>query len=376
MLFTCVWVPIIFISALNYLGADNYHEKLIVFYINLVFVVSYYLGVILAFLGKPYNNRLNLNSDFNERKAKCILYFLTVLCLCGFLIGIQKWQAVGISILSFTSDTYYEMNVLHSESDGILSGISGRLYVLSYVLILYTLFLYKINIIHKRELTIYIAMALLFLFSPRRAIIIYSIISLLVYLLFFARIKLLKKIGLLLSVSLSFIILFGFTQYSLGKMDNFEMVNIFESFFHYYYSSIPVMDSLISTNHFVDEYILLSTPLRFISALIQVPINIDLSIPFVNIPEPSNTLPITYYLYRSSGFVAIITFSIIFGFMSVRMERGMDFNCSFQVFAFNMLLSVGTLMSVREMFFITYDFFFWCIVIFIISYILRFKARI
>jgi oligosaccharide repeat unit polymerase len=372
--FGALWFPFIILTLFDLFFNVNGVTNSSTFYIIITFYCFFLLGSYLADK-KPFMVR-EKHYQINPKRALLIWKLLFITCIVGFILGVRAWKNLGVDIFSMSLDSYYQMNVIYRDEKRVVTGFVGRLYSLSLVFIIYTLFLYRIKVIKKHVAFTFIFIGIIFLFSPRRAMIFYSIILVFFYLVVFHyKFKVMNTMKLIAFGSI-FVFIFGYSQYMLGKVSEFSIASTFDVFSHYTLSSIRVMDKLITTSHLEDVWILLSTPMRILSSLLDFNTNVDLSVPFVPTPRLSNTVPLPYYLYKSGEWTSIIIMSFILGFVSSYFIQRMKVVNSFWIFGVGLLSLLCILMSIREITFITYDFFFWVLIIFIIHFLLRVKLDV
>lgn len=378
LIYIIIWCPLIFFALADYIQGNGYVENQLTLYIIVISVFFFCLGSIFySYIDSKCNITCNRHelSFSNKSRALYILYCLIFLCFLGFINSILVWSALGIDLLNFNFGMLYEMNVIYSEEKRVLTGIGGRLYALNYIAILYVCYLLYNKLLSLKYAIFIISLLIVFLISPRRVIILYSIISIIIFSFFlFYKVNKYKFVLTFSCASVTLILLFGFTQFKLGKIQNFDVVSSLQVFFEYAMGSVRVMDALLYTKHFEQTWILFSTPIRFIDSLFDFKPVVDLSIPFVYVPDYNNTLPSPYYLYKSGGMQMVILISTIQGFITNIFFMSFRQNSSFLCFSFTIMLCLNMLLSIRELTFITYDFMFWSFCAILINLILKYKS--
>ncbi|WP_211246074.1 hypothetical protein, partial [Cereibacter changlensis] len=240
----------------------------------------------------------------SSSKLNTILTAVAVLSATGAFLSFLTWRRYGIDLLNFTSATLYQMNVLYSEEGRILEGLPGRMVSLSALGVFLTSYMIISGKISSKAGFLCILMFLAFLISPRRGALI-STIATMTAMFMIDRTGKRKSSRLLLATSAAALFFaFGFTQFLLNKTSQFSLWASFEVASSYVTSNFYVMDALIRTDHFTSTPILSWIPQLIAARLLGYDAGIDLSIPFVYLPDPSNTVSAFYYFYKSGDFVA------------------------------------------------------------------------
>jgi oligosaccharide repeat unit polymerase len=312
---------------------------------------------------------ISLNKKYNY-----ILYIVLFLSVAGGIYSYYLWRSIGINFLSFAQDMLYRMNVVYADEGNVISGFWGRLSSLGTVGLLYIIYLYINNNCSRKKLFLIGLIFLLVIFSPRRAAMFTTLIASMYLYIISKDVNKYNKIIYAFLFCFCFCFIFVYTQYTLGKITEFSISDSIKTTSHYLVSNIYVMDGLINTSHFQNTWIILSVPARVFSGLFGVESNVDLSIPFIYLPEPSNTVPMFYYFFKSSGYYGVLGYSLFVGYITmVSINEYITNNTFFSAVCCSLFLS-GILLSVRDCIFITYDFYYWLLVSYLINIFLDNKV--
>lgn len=310
------------------------------------------------------------------RRFKVLLPALIALCTLGAVLSYFAWLSLGINPLQFQDDTLYQMNVAYSEAGRVTTGVTGRLQALTSVVLLLVIYLWRAKRLTTLTTTLTAIGLVVLLISPRRSLIIQSLIFVTVLWVISSRTSLSRLTAIVASSGLILVTLFGYTQFVLGKIPEFTISGVADSVLHYYISSLYVMDQLLNTGHFEKTWIVLSTPIRAFAGIMGEAPDVDLSIPFVFLPEPSNTVPAFYYFYKSGGWIAVFAWSAMVGLATTLSLRAYQQSRSFFSAVAATLLLTGILLSIRECLFITYDFAFWLVAAYVVSHLVSSRVKI
>lgn len=358
-----VWLPSLLYVII--ISTNDYRLSFNTLAILALGVISMIVGTLLAhFQVSIKKQRVR---DVRTRYEYSIIMILILLTAVGGVGSYYAWKSMGINPITFSSDTLYEMNLAYSLEGRITTGLVGRLGSLSVVAFMLTVYLFLYNKLKRSSAIVFCFLFLMFMISPRRSVLIYTLISSII-LWYLVRKPSFKKTVVAGSISMSgFILLFGGTQYALGKIEGFNIALIFDSILKYLYTSFYVMDRLLETSNLENSWIMLAVPMRVVGLLFDFTPNVDLSIPFVYVPEPANTVPMFYYFYKSSGFLGVGIYSSIVGYLALRFVNAFFLKKTFFLGVASSLFIVGILLSVRECLFIRYDFYYWLITAYLIG---------
>jgi oligosaccharide repeat unit polymerase len=369
------WLPV-FVSAViqgyeeNNKGIGLQYNTV---FINILGVFCIIAGAAVAYFAKTYQKSAVINTNRNEVKERLILKGLMAMALIGGIFSYYRWKSIGIDPLSFDSDMYYQMNLVYADEGHVITGIWGRLNSMATLGAMFVMYLYYENKIDLKRLLIYCAIFIVILISPRRAAMFTTMLSMLFLFLMRSRVFSIRNVIFAVIFLYAFIMIFGYTQYSLGKMMDFSIWDSVDMAMKYVESSVFVMDKIINTDHFDKTWIMLSVPARIIGELFGIDPGVDLSIPFVYVPEPSNTVPAFYYFFKSGSYFGVIIYSLAVGYFALVFVRQYLIRKTFHSAVIGSLFLTGILLSVRDCIFITYDFIFWIVTSYLISVVLHKK---
>lgn len=373
MLVLAVWIPILILLVLEpKVGiAEGRWISQNTGFINFFGVASIILGIVLSKLLLAGSPIIRISEHWGPRADLVALTTLLLCSLLGAYFGVLAWRDLGVDPLSLGDRTLYEMNVIYAQEERVISGLTGRLITLALIGLLYVLYILREKRISWTTGLIFAFLFTAAMISPRRALLLSAMISA-VMLSIMSQDKI-RSIQLfkVTFVILTIILLFGFTQYLLQKSDQFSFYESLKSVFAYYITSFYVMDSLIDTNHFNDTFIVLAVPERIFSSILGYSPNVDLSIPFVFVPGPANTVPAFYYFYKSGGLAGVIVFSFLIGWIFLRLYAKMRADYSLFNAIATSLFATGIILTPRQCLFIEYDFIFLIIVTLLLDWLRR-----
>lgn len=342
-------------------------------FINVAGFVSLILGVAFAAGIRMPSYEKDVVERNLDKKERVMLLVIYVLSATGGFLTYLKWKSLGFDPFSFSDNMLGEMNLLYAEEGRITTGMAGRLSSLSFVGVIYSIYLYLNRRLAGASALFFCISFLVFMVSPRRAVLLTSLIAIFMFWLVARRPSLAKLFVIGTVFFCVFIFLFGYSQYNLGKIDSFSIFDSIGVAFEYIWSSFYVMTSLLKTSHFEDTWIVMSVPARFLGEMFNVDPGVDLSIPFVYVPYPANTLPAFYYFFRSGGYVGVVFFGFLIGYAALLSARTYQLKGSFAAGGVSVMLLCGIVLSLRECLFITYDFVFWLIAVNIVGLFLKSK---
>jgi oligosaccharide repeat unit polymerase len=327
-------------------------------------VLATLLGCIFGRVVKIQQKRVSY--DLKERR-RIALPLLLLLATVGGALAMMKWQSLGFSLLNGLGKSLYAMNVAYSQDKEIIGGVAGRLYSLLPVLLMFAAYLRRHDIIARKKFILISLLSIMLMISPRRSMLITA--GLVATIIGYQARKLsvfrLAAVGVV--IGLVVFIFFGVTQFYLKKIDGLNFTDMLHSFSLYFNSSVYVMNQLVKTDHLSNTWIALNMPVRLVNDLFGTRFDIDLSVPFVSVPELSNTVPMYYYFYRSAGFLGVIVWSFLIGLISTIALRLYESRGSFLSASISALMMAGLLLSIRENIFFSYNFMYWILVAFLID---------
>ena len=340
-----------------------------------------FVGIVVTVLGATSARMVQLSEPGTRpapspRVVRVVVTVVAALGTIGAFFAIRAWKNLGIDVFSPDSFIFYSMNVLYAES-GLLSGPEGRVYALLPVLLFLTVYLWRHNLLSRNVAIALTAAAIVLMISPRRSTLITSAIASVIIWLQGRKISTTRLIVGGCVAAVTFLLFFGLTQSSLGKLETSGLASTLQSVLYYYSSSPIVMDALVRTHHFADTWIIGNSVARMSNALFDTRLAVDLSVPFVSTPEPANTVPAFYYFYKSGGFITLVLASFSAGFLSALSLRLYILRRSFVFATFSALCMTAMILSIRECVFISYDFLYWVLVVAALSWVLnlRFTTR-
>lgn len=313
--------------------------------------------------------------NWMSRAGRRVLFCLIALSFTGAVVSYMRWQSLGINPFGFQAETLYAMNVVYAQEGRVLSGLGGRLYSLGGVGALFVTYLYFRGALTRLQAVLLGCMFCLFLFSPRRAILFMAVLGVMFTVLAERGRLRVREMGYGMGVAMALAVLFVLTQFALGKIVDLSPRQAIAALSGYLDANLYVMDQLIRTSHFDDTWIMLSIPARVVGALFGGSPIVDLSIPFVRIPELANTVPAFYYFYKSAGLVGVVIWSLGMGFCAYYSVRMMKDRGGFGWTAAASLSLVGLLLSVRECLLLSYEFYYWILVAFCMDWMMRRSRR-
>lgn len=374
LVFVPVWVILLFSTVLQagYLSNSHLGISASNFLVNVVGLVSLCVGL---YIGALYRINSSVKLGFNIIPVNTMLYILLAVSIAGASVTWGNWASLGIDILDFSSESFYEMNVIYAGEERISSGLFGRMNAAATLGVLLTVYALSVREISKFRAIILCFIFLVLLISPRRAAFINAaLVGLIFYLLVNAdKLKrpTAKSYMIIIFGACLLITLFGYTQSILGKSPEPTIASGISSVLSYIGTNLYVMEELLVTDHFDDTWIVLSTPALFMGQLLDVKPNVDLSIPFVYVPGPSNTVTVFYYFYKSGSWLGVVFFSVLVGFATtLSLNKYLSCRTFFYGSASSILLLSGIL-SIRECYYITYDFYYFIIMSYVISVLIK-----
>lgn len=293
------------------------------------------------------------------RSHQVALVALLGVGVIGAILAVRAWYGMGIDVFSGAGDTLYQMNVRYSQEDDFIGGAAGRLYASIPIFLFFCLYCLKRGVLSKRATGLLVMVALVLMISPRRSMIFTSCIAAAFLHLQGKDIRVGRAIQLLVGVVVVFVAYFGYTQFKLGKISEFSVVAVFEALSYYLNSSVFVMSELLHTAHFEDTWIFLNLPARAINYIFHSNLAVDLSVPFVYVPEPANTVPSYYYFYKSSGYIGVVVVSFLQGFVASYAMRKFAARPTFFWAVVSSMMLTTLVLSVRENVLFSYDFAWW-----------------
>lgn len=360
LLVLVVWLPILALLAFEpqIELADGKRISQKTAFINLCGVAFIVLGIFLSRLLLRGRQKSRAPEPWGPRADFIALTILLLVSLLGAFLGVLTWRELGVDPLSIGERTLYEMNVIYAQEERVISGLPGRLITLALIGLLYALYLQREKRIKWPTTLVFGIFFMAAMFSPRRALLLSAMISaVMLWFLSQEKIKPLRAIKMIIPIAV-IILSFGFTQYLLHKQEEFSIFGSIRAIVEYYIYSFYVMDGLLETSHFEQTLIILSVPERILSYIFNYSPNVDLSIPFLYVPEPANTVPAFYYFYRSGGFIGVIVSSLVIGWVFMYLYTKMKVEPSLFNFIASSLFATGIVLSPRQCLFIEYDFLF------------------
>lgn len=370
-IFLAAWSLQAGICLLGLVGAEGYRLGLLTVVVCFVGVLSVLGGCLLGYATKM--SRPHIWSPSLTR-INFLILGLAALGLIGGLLAAREWISLGVN--PFLGSSLYDMNVAFSTSRDSFGGVGGRLHALVPVALLLVVFCWRRTLIDSKHAAVLVIVLALFLVSPRRSTMVTTALAA-VFLLSLGRDLPLRR-WLVYSIAgiVAIGAFLGYSQYKLGKASEYTLASTIDMITLYAGSSVYVMDGLLRTEHFSDTYILLNLPARAFNAIFSSELEIDLSVPFVYDPVVSNTVPLFYYLYKSSGWLGVCGVSLLIGWGSVVAYRSAERNESFGAGLVAALMMCGLALSIRENFFFSYDFMWWSSVAIVVSWISAQRFRV
>ncbi len=298
-----------------------------------------------------------LDGDNLIGKPKISLGLAYGLFLLSFL-GYIAFFAKLINVVNFSGSlvsAYRDWNYQVSYGElSLFGGIVGRLYVLPSFAIPYNVYLLTVFPTYKKQLLFISIIEVLFMFSPRRA----PLIQTIVVVFFIILLKNRKKIKIswkTITTSIGCLFFFPYTQSLLNKSVESGLVGGIKSIYLYITGNIPAIELQLQNSVPTYGDLVFNVPFKILHKLGVISNEPDLSIPFVSLPVPFNTIPYNYYLIRDFGIVGstiaiwIIAFVITCLYYKVRASN------SFSILYNYSLVLMAIVFSFRENVLITYD---------------------
>ncbi|QWV94801.1 oligosaccharide repeat unit polymerase [Geomonas oryzisoli] len=292
-------------------------------------------------------------------------WVLFALCTVGYLLYMN--QVVHLCSGKTVAGFFLKWNFEETTGDlKEFGGISGRLAVLPAIAIPLNIYLMGRRQQRDRMLALLTFIEFLYLVSPRRALILQTIVSS-VFVHVFVKGLTPRMVRSMVGGAAAMVLLFALTQVGLNKASGGVGVGL-NSAYVYLTSNLPIFQELTKNSQDTNGEYVLNIPLRVTNKLgfNKAP---DLSIPFVKVPVEGNTAPFFYYPYRDWGVAGVVVLSWIIGFATAtvynRKERGAAWVL---VSAF---CTTAMVFSVRENIFITYQFWYCAAVAALLGTVLR-----
>lgn len=336
------------------------------------FLTFLYCSLSLFFLvaGMAVGNVIRLTGEvirFNRLRLMWITALIVLCSMVGAYSYFIYWSSKGVVFSLLDSESYLEINALYAEGEDDFGGILGRLYIIPILGVVWVEYLRSRGFLRSAVAIAVNLILLACLLSPRRAFLFYAIISWLgAYLI--GKDRLSSKDALLAAgLGVGALIAFMYSQVALNKASDASLVEAVRPVVVYLLGSLSVMEELLSTPHFSDVAVVFNVPARIINQIFGSGFNVDLSIPFVSLPDLANTVPFQYYLFKDVGIFGMAIFSFFLGFFWVRALRLYRLTKSFFPYYCGSTVFTGMVLSVREGLFFTYLFWFLVCVSFVVA---------
>lgn len=343
-------------------------------FIITLFHFSFISGSLTASHKKVSTSNLRLNVDIDQLDFKNCRFVVIALFIFSFA---GYFGFVNTVLKSFILDDLQGLavvlNTAISEDSLEFGGILGRLYVLPGIAVPLNIFLYKHSNVNKKLILWITLFEIIFLVSPRRALLIQTLlVSGIVYLLInkVTKIKIIKSFILILFC----LIFFSYTQAMLNKSVDIGLSGSLKTLYIYVAGNIPSFDLQIDYPYDRNGSYTLNVPNRIVHFFGLDDKKPDLSMEFVNTPIPFNTVPYFFYFYKDFGIVlgCLIVWVLSFSFAFFYHRR--HFNNFFSIYLFSFVI-ISIVLSHRELTLITYDFMFFLIVAYVSNLLIFKRAK-
>ncbi|ULO08643.1 oligosaccharide repeat unit polymerase [Paenibacillus sp. 19GGS1-52] len=349
--------------------------------------ISFVIGSVTATITLIYSQNRNrkllprkiIINKSDSLKAMKISNFFLILSFVGYLSYIY----VVIQSVDFGAGLAVAFKQWNYEASygqlAMFGGLSGRLYNLPTLAIPYNVFLISIFPEQKKRLIIISCIEIFFLISPRRAILIQTLMVVLFILLLTRTIRISIKI---LVIPIILLILFSFSQVVLNKGQGEGIFGGLKVIYLYITGNIPSFDLLMDRNREGMGLMSLSNFYKFLNAIGYRFENVDLSIDFVNIPTPFNTIPYNYYFLMDFGILgsSFVIFTGAYGItflyyrtMTIFKYLKMEYFTYIYIYSY---ILMGILFSFRENVLISYNALFFILISIMVSLYFKFQTRI
>lgn len=369
--FIAAWGFQIAVSVVGSIGAEDYRLGLLTVILCFVGVLSVLCGCFFGYGSKI--PRVRAWAPISGR-VKYIIAVLLMLGFVGAVFAAREWISLGVNPLRGSS--LYDMNVAYSTSRDSFGGVSGRLHALVPVALLYVLFCRRASLIEPTHALVLVLILAALLISPRRATIITTALAAVFLWMLGKPLPIRRWLAYFIPAMFAIFAFLGYSQFKLGKAAEYTLASTVDMILTYAGSSVYVMDGLIHTDHLEDTFVLLNLPARAVNAVLGSNLQVDLSVPFVYDPVVSNTVPLFYYLYKSSSWLGLCGVSFLIGWISVISYRIAERTGSFGANLVSALMMCGLVLSIRENFFFSYDFLWWAVVGIVISWVSGQRFRV
>lgn len=250
----------------------------------------------------------------------------------------------------------------------------GRLYTLPQIAIPFNLFMIPYYPTYRKKLIIISIVEMLFLLSPRRALLFQTAVLIILILLITKKIKItLKTIFIIILL----LFLFSYSQFILNKSMGNGMLGALKDIYVYVTGNIPSFSVLMDIKRESDGYMSFSILYNILKAIGYPSTNVDLSIAFVNIPIPFNTVPYNYYFLMDFGiwgsFLVVFLIAYVITILYYKIHKLGFYNESnnFSIVYIYSYLLMGIVFSFRENIWITYNSFFLILISLLIGVVLK-----
>lgn len=369
--FLAAWGLQFLIVVMGVLGADRYELSFLTVAVCCVGVFSVLAGCV---LGRATKLPLGKVRDPRPQGIKAVIWVLFLFGAIGAVLTARQWMSLGVN--PFGGASLYEMNLIYSAENEAFGGLSGRLYAVLPVLLLVVVYSMQKKLISRRVGIVACVVVVALMISPRRSALITSLLAAAFLLSLGKLLPLRSMLAKVVPVVLLIFLFFSYTQYKLQKIEDFSFSSALDVVTFYVGSSVYVMDGLIETPHFDNTYIILNLPARAVNAVFDQDLDVDLSVPFVSDPVVSNTVPIFYYFYKSSGFIGVILLSAAIGWFSAVSYRYAESTGSLAASIVASLAMAALALSIRENVFFSYDFIWRCFVGFLCNFFVTRRIKL
>lgn len=380
-LFSTVWAIVIMMwsadgifNIVGYIPIST-ETLFIIFIINSSFLIGS-ISLSLALKRKKYKGIKVINEPKRENFE--VLYFSAVLIFVFSLVGYIFYINAVVNSISLSLDLsamFLEWN--YQSSHGQLEefgGIFGRFYVLPLIGI--PLNIYLLNKYKKSKLLILLSfLEFFFLFSPRRALLISTVIlSFLTWAVFKEKnLKINFRSLIILFFTLTF---FMTTQSWLNKSSGEGIFGGFRDIYIYISGNIPSLQVYLNNLVSFDSYLSFNVLFKIASSIDLTNQSPDLSLKFILIPFEFNTTPYMFYYLNDFGILGTAIYMWILGLVITYIYYKVKREKSFLFVYVYITLMLFIIFSFRENTLIIYNTWYALLVVILVSIFARlFKTR-
>ncbi|MEK4286997.1 O-antigen polymerase [Paenibacillus sp. FSL P4-0502] len=294
-----------------------------------------------------------------SKKVVYISYLFFLLSGIGYLSYISlvlKSVNLGSGIIGVFRQWNYEVAYGNL---GQFGGLMGRLYTLPQIAIPFNVYIISFIPKNRKKIIILLSIAeFFFLLSPRRALLFQTAILVLLILLITKKIRITIKT---ISLSMFLLFLFSYSQFMLNKSMGNGLLGGLKDIYVYITGNIPSFEILMNIKREDNGNMSFANFYNIFNSIGYNFNNVDMSIAFVNIPIPFNTVPYNYYFLMDFGIwgsflvIFLVAYVITYLFYKTRYSKDSLNIQKFSILYIYCYLLMGVIFSFRENVWITYN---------------------